>query len=91
MAEEGENFTLATLLCHSWLFWAIMGQRSFNKTRSRFDSSSVQTQPTQTVMDVDIAQNAKPEKYMNKATISENMKMRIELLMFRIFICCTFP
>ena len=55
MAEESENFTLATLLCHSWLFWAIMGQRSFNKTRSRFDSSSVQTQPTQTVMDVDIA------------------------------------
>lgn len=55
-----------------------------------FGSSSVQIEESMDVDDTSLKQNT-IHNYMNLATISEKMRMHIELLMFRMFICCALP
>jgi len=95
---------LANLTINVLTFWAgyvLVDSFDGNLSISNFNTSphistdglSTGIQDSTTAMDVD---NEMPNQktiytYMNKATISEKMRMCIELLLFPMFICCTLP
>lgn len=51
----------------------------------------VDSESVKKVMDSPKAQRGTLLTYMNPAKISENQKMKIELLMFKMFLCCALP